>query len=348
MWQLAGKSQPATQYTATIKAMDSRIRPFLKFAQRARNQLAEIWLACRLTGDAIGGNLMTIKLILAPVTGEKAETIALKTGLDLARRFEGHLRAIHIRPNAREKTSLPKDLVNSLSGKALKQVMAEADAKSLNVSKLAREMFEAFCKEQNVPSMTRPRKTPVASAGWEEKLGDPHHVISIVGRLADLIVICRPSHKIDHNTGRFIKAALFDTASPVMLVPRSEPKTIGTRIAIAWDRSAAAKRAVVSALPLLAGAETVRIISVGEPTKHGPTGKQLATYLKWHGIEAEVESERVVKDPPEQALIKAFDEFGADLVVMGAYTRSRFSQRIFGGVTRTMLNLKSMPVLFHL
>lgn len=290
---------------------------------------------------------MTIKLILAPVTGDKAETIALDAGLDLARRFEGHLRAVHIRPSSREKTSLPRDLIDALSGKALKQVMSEADARSLSKSKLAHEMFSAFCAECAIGNTTRPRKKAGASAGWEEKLGDPHHVISIIGRLADLIVICRPTHKIDQNTGRFIKAALFETASPVLLVPRTKPKTIGKRIAIAWDRSTAAKRAVTAALPLLTGADTVEIVSVGEPNKTGPNARQLATYLQWHGITAAVTADRIIRKPPEEALVEAFDSSQADLVVMGAYTRSRIQERIFGGVTRTMLNLRGMPVLFH-
>jgi nucleotide-binding universal stress UspA family protein len=290
---------------------------------------------------------VSIKVVLAPVTGEKSETVALTAGLDLANRFNGHLRAVHIRPSADDKSPLPRDLIKVLSGKAAKAVIKEAEEQALSQAKLAKELFSAFCKANDVKTASRPGKTEQTTGAWEEKKGDPYHVIPIVGRMADLVVICRPHHKLDNNTGRFIKAALFDTGSPLLLVPRTPTKTLGKRIAIAWDRSAAAKRAVIAALPLMADAEAVRIISVGEPDKLGPSAQHLATYLKWHGVDTDIVTNKILKKAPEAELEDAFKDFNADLVVMGAYTRSRLQQRIFGGVTRTMLNLKNLPVLFH-
>ncbi|MFK8029068.1 MAG: universal stress protein [Gammaproteobacteria bacterium] len=38
-------------------------------------------------------------------------------------------------------------------------------------------------------------------------------------------------------------------------------------------------------------------------------------------------------------------ETNSDLLVMGAYSRSRLRQRIFGGVTEYMLTRASIPVL---
>jgi nucleotide-binding universal stress UspA family protein len=38
-------------------------------------------------------------------------------------------------------------------------------------------------------------------------------------------------------------------------------------------------------------------------------------------------------------------DFGADLVVMGAYSRPRLSEVVLGGVTRLMLQSMTVPVL---
>ncbi|XUX13735.1 universal stress protein (plasmid) [Aminobacter sp. BA135] len=38
-------------------------------------------------------------------------------------------------------------------------------------------------------------------------------------------------------------------------------------------------------------------------------------------------------------------DLSADLVVMGAYGHSRLREKLFGGVTKSMLNDLSMPVL---
>jgi nucleotide-binding universal stress UspA family protein len=44
-------------------------------------------------------------------------------------------------------------------------------------------------------------------------------------------------------------------------------------------------------------------------------------------------------------LIQAAHEFGADLLIMGAYSHSRFRELVFGGVTRQVLLACDLPVL---
>ncbi|HEY8352996.1 MAG TPA: universal stress protein [Sphingomonadales bacterium] len=288
-----------------------------------------------------------MKVILTPISGETAETSALDCGLDLARRFDGLMRAIHVRENARDALALHPGLLKSLSQKARQEVAKTAESEAEKAAQKAEQLFSRFCDGQGVVITRRPRRIDKPTATWEVKGGDPHHVISIVGRLADLIVIARPGHKLDEDTGRFIKAALFETGSPLLLVPRRRQATLGTRITIAWDCSIAAKRAVFAALPLLAQAEAVRIVSLGSLPRLGPVARDLAEYLNFHGIRSDLVVQRAPRPTPDEALLAAIRDFDSDLVVMGAYTRSRLRQRIFGGFTRTMLNESGLPVLFH-
>ena len=44
-------------------------------------------------------------------------------------------------------------------------------------------------------------------------------------------------------------------------------------------------------------------------------------------------------------LVRAYRETQSDRLVMGAYSRSRLRQRIFGGVTEFMLHRANIPVL---
>ena len=48
-----------------------------------------------------------------------------------------------------------------------------------------------------------------------------------------------------------------------------------------------------------------------------------------------------------EALIAEAHAAGADLLVMGAYTRSRLAEFIIGGATREVLATADMPVLMH-
>jgi nucleotide-binding universal stress UspA family protein len=46
-----------------------------------------------------------------------------------------------------------------------------------------------------------------------------------------------------------------------------------------------------------------------------------------------------------RVLLAQAQAFGADLVVMGAYGRSRLCEQLLGGVTRTVLREAELPVL---
>lgn len=46
------------------------------------------------------------------------------------------------------------------------------------------------------------------------------------------------------------------------------------------------------------------------------------------------------------AILDAAADFGADLIVMGAYGHSRARQWILGGATRSLLSAMTVPVLF--
>ena len=77
--------------------------------------------------------------------------------------------------------------------------------------------------------------------------------------------------------------------------------------------------------------------SVGSPNK------LLASYLRFWNVKAKRIRARGSHDA--KTILKAHKEARGDLLVMGAYSHSRLSQRIFGGVTEFMLYKANIPVL---
>ena len=78
----------------------------------------------------------------------------------------------------------------------------------------------------------------------------------------------------------------------------------------------------------------------------GPGGSACAYHLARHGVKVEV-AHTVVEDiEPGEALLSAVADQSADLLVMGAYGHSRLREMVFGGVTETVLNSMTVPVLF--
>jgi nucleotide-binding universal stress UspA family protein len=153
------------------------------------------------------------------------------------------------------------------------------------------------------------------------------------GRLHDLIVLARPSQRPNTDATVIFNAALFETGRPVLVAPVQDG-VLGRRVAIAWNGSAEAARAVASAMDFLRRAETVEAVAADPDRASDVSLKELVTYLAWHGI--------AVRQQPlgeaghaGEAVAKAVAS--ADLVVMGAYSHSRLRQLILGGVTRYML-----------
>ena len=111
---------------------------------------------------------------------------------------------------------------------------------------------------------------------------------------------------------------------PVLVAP---PATVSPslcrRVALAWNGSAEASRVVGMALPYLAKAEAVTILSAPGTDKRAPA-EALAGYLALHGIKAGVESfELHHHQSVGHALLEQAQKANADLLAMGAYGHSR-------------------------
>jgi nucleotide-binding universal stress UspA family protein len=70
-------------------------------------------------------------------------------------------------------------------------------------------------------------------------------------------------------------------------------------------------------------------------------------YLRSHGVAAEQHHVTGKHDDVGEVLLDEAMKFGAELFVMGAYGRSRFSEWMLGGATRHVLTWADIPVLLR-
>ena len=168
--------------------------------------------------------------------------------------------------------------------------------------------------------------------------------MAILGPVADLSVVSRPTP--GGNVGRmFLLAALMNTGRPILVVPPRLAKAPGKRITIAWNQSPEVCRVVSSCMPLIQQAEEVTIVACGRQDQLGPKASHLKGYLKNWGVSA-----KVLKTPgkdEEKELLGAYRSTKSDLLMMGAYSRSRLRERVFGGMTEFMLWRAKIPVIIQ-
>jgi nucleotide-binding universal stress UspA family protein len=68
-------------------------------------------------------------------------------------------------------------------------------------------------------------------------------------------------------------------------------------------------------------------------------------YLAHHGVRVEASETFAGDISVGDALLARLSDYGADLVVMGAYGHSRLRELVLGGTTQTLLNHMTAPVL---
>ncbi len=172
-------------------------------------------------------------------------------------------------------------------------------------------------------------------------------VLARRARFADLVVLPRP-----YGDGRnaidpmVVEACLFQAAVPVLVLPPAATPAAGC-IVVGWDDSAEAMAAVRAALPFLVRAQRVSLAIVG-PNRHdsdqAEPGSEIARLLSRHGVPVEVALLPQTLPRVSEVLCRHASDIGADMIVMGAYGHSRFSEAILGGATRHMLESAELPV----
>ncbi len=196
-------------------------------------------------------------------------------------------------------------------------------------------------------------RLPPEIAWSVERVSVPSGLVSgAVGdraRYSDLLIAARPyGPGAAPEDPAIVEAALFDGRAPVLILPGNlaAPSRV-TRAVVAFNESPESLAAARLALPLLRQAAQVEVLVV-DPPSSGPAaadpGGPLCRWLVRQGVTAEVTVAARTRPRISELLADRVREFGADLLVMGAYGHSRLRESILGGATRNTLEATEVPV----
>jgi nucleotide-binding universal stress UspA family protein len=144
------------------------------------------------------------------------------------------------------------------------------------------------------------------------------------------------------------EAVIFGSGRPAVLLPELWAASPIDHVAIAWDGSRVAARAVADAQIFLERAALVSVITVlGEkPLRDHAAGERLAEGLRRRGFRAEAMAVDAEDLPIGKTLQRSAVRAGCKLLVMGGYGHSRMRDFVLGGATRDVLADLLLPVLF--
>jgi nucleotide-binding universal stress UspA family protein len=273
---------------------------------------------------------MNYKTLLVHIDDSRRSSARVEIALELAQRWDAHLIGLYV---------VCQDMFRPIFSEDESLRLAQAEAQAVEREQKARDAFLAAAERAG------------RSVEWRAPSGPALDTATLHARHADLLVLGQedpkdPAAYIERN---FVGNLVLGAGRPALVLPYAGAvRTLGENILIAWDGSREAARAMADALPLLKRARFVGVDIVHPAGQHAyePEGIDVAAWLDAHGVRASFSTTpKHVSVGTGATLLNRVSDLHVDLLVMGAYGHSRTRERVFGGVTRTMLESMTVPVL---
>lgn len=249
----------------------------------------------------------------------------LQVALDLARAFDGHLTCAQA---IAFEFGVPGDFYGAMAAQMLPEIREQADAlKERLGQKLAREDV---------------------AWDWIQEDGLAREQLLRRGGLSDVIVLgsCEPLRT--KGPSALVGDIVLRARTPTLVVPADAKHfDCGGPAVVAWDGTPEASRALRGAVPLLAKARSVTLVTILDESEKNidlpPT--EGAEFLSRHGIQCEMADLPFRGSSVAEVLIREAAFRDASYLVMGAYGHSRMLETIWGGVTRELFSKPPLPIL---
>jgi nucleotide-binding universal stress UspA family protein len=179
---------------------------------------------------------------------------------------------------------------------------------------------------------------------WRATVDFPHAALGNAANAADLVVVgpldpyTVGSEYSTVNPGD----VLIGAGRPILVVPEGIGNIKAQKIVAAWKNTREARRALADALPFLVQAESVALVQVKERGVETASIADAEAFLARHGVKVSSDLRDLRAPSADGELLQAAKAIGADLIVAGAYGRSRLREWVFGGVTRGLLTQRSI------
>lgn len=222
-------------------------------------------------------------------------------------------------------------------GAGLTDMLARHQANVAKSIDATREVFDRLVAREGI------------GGEWRVSRDEAGEAMMLHARHASLAIVGPPARRmLAATTLSYSEDVIFASGRPTLLLPVGWPATrIGRRIVVGWNAGREATRAIADAMPFLAQAERVHLVVVPDAKVRSlygaDPGADIARHLARHGVP--VVLEQCDGSDAGAALLDRCRAVDADMLVMGAVGRSRVSEFVFGGATRTVLGAADVPVL---
>lgn len=266
-----------------------------------------------------------MRSILLHIEDDDCLEARMQVALDLARAFDGHLTCL--KPIQWE-MGVVVDFYGLMSAQIIEAAREQADA--------LHKRLDARLSNEDV------------AWDWIQNDGFASQQLLRRSGLSDVIVLGSCDPLKNEGPSKLVGEIVLRSQTPVLVVPAGVASfDCSGPAVVAWDGSPESSRALRSALPLLAKARSVSLVTVvgeEEANRFDLPPVQGAEYLSRHGIACELIDQPFRAKSIAKALLAASADHDASYLVMGAYGRSRLAETIWGGVSREIFSDPPLPI----
>ena len=259
-------------------------------------------------------------------------TSAMEYAARLAALLDARLTGVYVCPPA----------IGAMPAGDAPQLLASVIEEIREIESRAREAASSFER--------RAHELGVRRAAWQVAEGYVPNVLAHLGNWHDLLVLGRDG-ALPWSTAPMLGSIVLGCHLPCLIVPPAAAQPKLDTIVVAWNGSPEAIRAIHAAAPLLARARRIVVLRGRERDQFSEIGWQpefdIARYFQREDLKVETIAFHAGADDAGPELLRAAANEHADLLVMGAYGRTRFSEWMFGGATRHVLAEAALPVLMR-
>ena len=284
---------------------------------------------------------MSFVKLLVPLIGDNSDAVALATAIAAARPFGAHVQGLFVCGDPAAALPLMGEGVPTAM---MAEIVSATEKAITEMSGRAKTSLEAAAQAAGLAVTAAPEKHDAVTLSWRSAEGYFADEVLRASLTADMVVFGPLASAIHPSLSEAFEETLMKSGRPVLLSPEAGVAVFPKRIALGWDGSVPAARAVSAALPYLTHAEHVDVLAISHDK--APDGlDDLCTYLKMHGVATTAKAIDAANRPIGAVLLEAASAGGAGALVLGAYGHSRVTQFLFGGVTRHVISHANIPLL---
>jgi nucleotide-binding universal stress UspA family protein len=285
-----------------------------------------------------------MKTILGLIGGGERDAVILQTAFAAAAPLSAHLDFLHIYVSAGIAAQYD-DAVQFAVGAAIGDSLDELTSKAKNFSSVAADHVHEFCKALKIEICEAPAERKKVTANYREEKDATTERLIDQAQQSDLTVLGR-AVQTQGLAPATLERLVRNCGRPVLVAATAAPRTLTGTVMVCWNESDNVARAVAAAAPILKNAKRVVFACVATHNKEDiAIADDLIQQFAGNGVLTETRIIPANREKIPALLAIAADDCNADLVVMGAYGRSRMHELIFDSRTDALLRDIDRPIL---